>query len=361
MRRISSLSLLSLFLVTACDDKSSTGEEKSASVTAKKADDAKADDAKADDAKADDAKADDAKGGDEDEAKKDEERKKKLDEAYAKLEEWKTKEAARWTDEVETKVKELVETEFKDIDAALTAIIASPHRQPDNVARDEYRHPVETLKFFGIEPGMTVVEVGPGGGWYTEILAPLVAAKGKLVVNQGDPNADKYAGGTIYAKRFQAFVESSETAYGKIEAIIQKDPDKLDLGEPESADMVLIIRGLHGRVNRDQLPMYLKAAHDVLKSGGTLGIVQHRAKDDADPKESAEKGYLPEPWLISEIEKAGFELEEKSELNANPKDTKDYEEGVWTLPPTLTLGDKDKDKYVGIGESDRMTLRFKKK
>jgi predicted methyltransferase len=124
--------------------------------------------------------------------------------------------------------------------------------------------------------------------------------------------------------------------------------------------MVLIIRGLHGRVNRDEWDTYMKAANDVLKPGGILGIVQHRAKDDADLEEAAKKGYLPEPWVIAEVEKAGFKLDEKSEINANPKDTKDYAEGVWTLPPTLTLEDKDRDKYVEIGESDRMTLRFKK-
>ncbi|MCX4240764.1 class I SAM-dependent methyltransferase [Paraliomyxa miuraensis] len=355
--------LTALLLTVACDG-GKTDAKADAKKTDAKAADAKADDAKADDAKVADAKADDTKAPDtkaaDDAAKEAEERKARVAKGLAELEEWKTAEATRWTDEVEAEAKRLAESDWKDASEALTAVLASKHRHPTNVERDPYRHPAETLAFLGLRPDMTVVEVGPGWGWYTEILAPVLAKHGKLLVTDYDPAGPEDEGTTLYARRFQAFMARSPSAYGKIERIVQKDNKTLDLGPDGSADMVLVVRGLHGWVNRGVFDENVKKIHAALEPGGVAAIVQHRANDDAKPEESADKGYLPQPWVVERFTAAGFTLEEASEINANPKDTKDYAEGVWTLPPTLTLGETDKAKYVEIGESDRMTLRFRK-
>ncbi len=359
--------LLSVLLLgsAACDDaktEARKGEAKKASaakVDAKKADAKKADVKKADAKKAD-AKDKDGEPTDK-EASKDQERKARMTKALAELETWKSEEKTRWTDALQAEVTTLVQTKHKDLPAALDAVLASKHRHPANVERDQYRHPKKTLEFFGLRPDMTVIEVGPGRGWYTEILAPVVASGGKLIVTDYDPSGPEDQSTTLYGRRFQAFMGRSEAAYGKIERIVQKDNKTLDLGPEGSADMVFIARGLHGWVNREVFDQNVGKVHAALKPGGIAAIVQHRAKDDAKVEESAKQGYLPEAFVIEKFEAAGFTLDEKSDINANPKDTKDHPEGVWTLPPTLTLGDKDRDKWVEIGESDRMTLRFKKK
>mgnify|MGYP000150030195 CR=1 FL=1 len=268
----------------------------------------------------------------------------KLAKRFADLEEAKTKEAARWTDEMKAGAKALVEADYKNAGEAIKAILASPHRNPDNVARDEFRHPAETLAFFGLKQDMTVVEMGPGAGWYTEILAPFLSKKGKLVVNNGDPNGPEDSGGTFYARRFQYFTESNPDLYGKI---VQHRPGAdgaLNLGAAESADAVLVIRGLHGITRRGDLPKTLETIHATLKPGGILGIVQHRAAEGADVTKTAEQGYVPQAYMVEQVEAAGFKLEEASEVNANANDTHDHPEGVWTLPPTLALGDQDADK-----------------
>ena len=285
----------------------------------------------------------------------------KLAQRFADLEEAKKAEAARWTDEMKAAAKALVEADYKNASEAIAAILAGTHRNPENVARDAYRHPAETLAFFKLEQNMTVVEMGPGGGWYTEILAPFLAKKGKLMVNNGDPNGPEDEGGTFYARRFQYFVESNPDLYGKIEQHRPGEGGALNLGPAESADAVLVIRGLHGITRRGELDATLDVVHSTLKKGGTFGVIQHRAADDADVTKTAEDGYIPQPWLVAAIEAKGFKLEEASEINANANDTHDHPEGVWTLPPTLALGDQDADKYKAIGESDRMTLRFTKK
>jgi len=302
------------------------------------------------------------------EAKKAEEAKKKKEEATQKvaksIERFRTnaeKERARWTPELQKKAVALIEGKYRKTKDALTAILQSPHRTPGDADRDKFRHPVETLTFFGIEPTMTVVEVGAGGGWYTEILAPLLAKKGKLILAGFDPKGPEDAMRTAYGVRLQLFLEKSPELFGKIETAIVNPPDKVVLGPEGSADMAIAVREMHNWYRSGEMPAYLKAIHAVLKPGGVFGVVQHRAQPDADPSKSAEKGYLPEAWLVSQIEAVGFKLEGKSEVNANPKDTKDYEEGVWTLPPNYRLGDKDHAKYEAIGESDRMTLKFKKR
>ncbi len=269
-------------------------------------------------------------------------------------------EAKRWTPELEAQVVALRDATYADATAALTAIAAGPHRMPKHPERDAARHPIETLAFFGITPTMIVLEVGAGGGWYTELLAPLLAAKGKLVVAGPDAlgPADKMS--TVYGKRLDLNLAKSPALFGNVERTSIGELEGLKLADDGSVDLAVAIREMHNWVRRNEATAYLTAIHAALKDGGTFGVVAHRAKPDAKPAESAENGYLPEAFVIEQVTAAGFELVEKSELNANPKDTTDHPKGVWTLPPNFRLGDTDRAKYAAIGESDRMTLRFKK-
>lgn len=265
----------------------------------------------------------------------------------------------RFNASVHADAKKLAETKHASLEAALKAVLAGKHRPPTNVERDKDRHPLETLKFFGITPQMTVLEYGPGGGWYTELLAPTLAAQGKLIVTTTDPKGPPDARSTFYGQRLVRFLERAPELYGKVERIVidSKNPQ---FGLEGTVDMVIVMRAMHG-LHRDKLlPGFLAQAFKALKPGGVMGVEQHRAKPDANPDDSAGKGYLPEAFVIAQVEAAGFKLDKKSEVNANPKDTKDHPEGVWTLPPTFELGDKDRAKYAAIGESDRMTLRFVK-
>ena len=243
--------------------------------------------------------------------------------------------------------------------AALQAAVASKTRVPGHVERDKARHPVETLEFLGFKPTMTVLEYSPGEGWYTQILAPALAKKGKLLATNTDPNGPADQRSTYYGERFKLFLETSPELYGKVETVIV-DGKTPSLPQEGSVDLALVFRSLHGMVNAGTLDAWLAQFHKALKAKGTLGIEQHRAAAGADPLESSKKGYLPEAWVIEKVEAAGFKLAGKSEVNANAKDTKDYPNGVWALPPSLQLGDQDRDKYVAIGESDRMTPWFVK-
>jgi predicted methyltransferase len=294
------------------------------------------------------------------EAKAKEDEAKRAAETLAKDQAKAAEEAKRWTPELEKKAAALAARANKDTKKALEAILASPHRMPGNPERDVYRHPIETLSFFHIRPDMTVVEMGVGEGWYTEILAPLVAQGGKLVVLSADPAGPPDTMRTVFAKRVARFLGKSPALFGKVQVAVVDPPARIEIGPPGSADLVMAMREMHNWQRRGEIDAYLAAIHAVLKDGGTFGVEQHRAAPGGKAEETAEKGYLPEDWLIQKIEAAGFELEEKSEINANPKDTKDYEKGVWTLPPNYREGDKDKAKYTAIGESDRMTLRFVK-
>jgi predicted methyltransferase len=284
---------------------------------------------------------------------------KKLAEERAKWDDTEKAETARWTPELHAEAKALADKNFPDTKAALTAAMAGHHRKPGDADRDKYRHPVETLNFFGLKPNMTVLDIGPGDGWYTELLAPELAKKGKLFVTGGDPNGPAEARGTFYAQKFQAFLNHSPELYGKVQPIVI-DGKAPSIGQDGTLDMVLIMRGVHGMHNNGTFKTWLAEINKGLKPNGVLGIEEHRAKADANPDESAKKGYVPEKWVIDTVEAAGFKLSAKSEINANAKDTKDYPEGVWTLPPTYELKDKDHDKYAAIGESDRMTLKFTK-
>jgi predicted methyltransferase len=247
---------------------------------------------------------------------------------------------------------------------ALDAALNGSQRSAESKARDVYRHPRATLDFFGLEAHMSVIELWPGGGWYTEILAPTLRGSGKLITaHYGENSGSEYR-----TRSYLGFVEKLATAgnvYDQVEVIEYGAGAGSALGQDATADMVLVFRNIHSLIRSGLLEQFLQAAMDVLKPGGVLGIVQHRGVeiqdlmvDDENILSIAASGYVPESYVIKQAEAAGFTLDGKSELNANPKDRKDYPEGVWTLPPSLRLGDVDRDTYIAIGESDRMTLRL---
>ena len=246
-----------------------------------------------------------------------------------------------------------------DTGALLDTALAGAQRDAAHKARDQYRHPKETLLFFGLEPQMRVIEMLPGGeGWFTEVLAPVLRDTGKLVTVTPPADAPVDYLREHYTQ-LNAKFDADPATYSKVERRTMS-PAKIDLGAAGSADMVVTFRATHNWIRGKQIDAVYKAIFEVLKPGGILGIEQHRARQGTDPAAVAEKGYVPEAYLVKYLESVGFKLEGKSEINANPKDTKDYPEGVWTLPPTLRLGEKDRDKYLAIGESDRMTLKFRK-
>lgn len=243
----------------------------------------------------------------------------------------------------------------------LEAAIAGDWRSPENVARDGFRNPGPTLQFFGVEPGKTVLEITPGGGWYTEILAPLLRDSGRYLAAVVDPSkatneraADYY---TRALENFQQKLAASPEVYGQ-PALVQFDPAAPVFGAPGSVDVVLTFRNVHNWMPSGAAPAYFQAFFDVLAEGGTLGVVEHRAEEGTEP--DGRSGYVTEAQVIALAEAAGFQLAEKSEINANPRDTRDHPNGVWSLPPSLRGGDEDREKFVAIGESDRMTLRFVK-
>ena len=243
--------------------------------------------------------------------------------------------------------------------AAVKAALAGTHRRTGNPDRDKYRHPLETLDFFGLNPTMTVVEYAPGEGWYTEILAPVLSKRGKLFVPTTDPNGPSDQQSTLSGQRFKALLDSSPEIYGNTHSVLV-DNKAPQVGIDRSADLVLLIREVHGFYNSKTLTQWLAEAWKALKPNGVLGIVQHRAPPGSNPEDTAKHGYVAEAWVIAQVEEAGFKLAGKSEINANPKDTKDYPEGVWSLPPTYREKDTNRAKYAAIGESDRMTLKFVK-
>ena len=243
-------------------------------------------------------------------------------------------------------------------DAKLDTAIAGKWREPNNVARDKYRHPKKTLEFFGLKPNMTVIEITPGGGWYTEILAPYLKDSGTYyaaVVKPKKKEGEDAQDMDAIHKKFAG--DAAEYGNAKFVEFDGKAPN---LGPDNSADMVVTFRNVHNWVMADTAPLMFKAFYSVLKPGGVLGVTDHRAAKGADLEKIKKTGYLPEDFVIKLATDAGFKLVAKSEMNANPKDTKDYAEGVWTLPPTFALKDKDHAKYAAIGESDRMTLKFVK-
>jgi predicted methyltransferase len=293
------------------------------------------------------------------EEKKKAEEQKKLEEDRAKFEHDRQAELARWTPEMHAAAAALAAKAFPNADAAIKAALASPHRRPGHADRDKYRHPLETLRFFGVTPKMTVLEYAPGEGWYTELLAPVLNKNGKLYEPMSDPNGPADQQSTLSGQKFKAFLDSSPELYGNVKTIVV-DSKTPQLGLDKVADVVLLIREIHGYYNQGTLSQWLGEAWKALKPGGVLGVVQHRAPAGSKPEDTAKNGYVAEAWVIQQVEAAGFKLAAKSEINANPHDTKDYPQGVWSLPPTFREGDTNHAKYAAIGESDRMTLKFVK-
>jgi predicted methyltransferase len=237
----------------------------------------------------------------------------------------------------------------------LEKMLPRGHRDPKNTARDIYRHPLQTLEFFGLQQGMTVVEVTPAPGYWTELLAPTLKNTGKYIAATWD---DSVPGQPEYHAALNAELKNKMWAkqhYGRAE-LLKFDPAHPSFGPPGTADMVLTFRNAHNWIAEGTAPAYFKAMADVLKPGGVLGLEDHRAPE-GEPTDG-KRGYVTEDQVIQLAAAAGFVLSDRSEINANPKDTKDYPEGVWVLPPTYELGDKDRDRYTLIGESDRMTLKF---
>jgi predicted methyltransferase len=238
--------------------------------------------------------------------------------------------------------------------ARLAAVVAAEHRSDRDRLRDGFRHPVETLLFFGIRDGMTVVELWPEAGWYSQILAPFLKSTGQLYLAVGDRDATAVRG---YGKLQREFLQNADV-YGRPKfTILAKG--RYDVAPPGSADLVLSFRNVHNWMGEGYANEVFSAAFRALKPGGVLGIVEHRAKPgQQDPK--ARSGYVAEAFVIELAESAGFRWVAASEINANPKDTKDYPKGVWALPPSYAAGEVDRLKYTAIGESDRMTLKFVK-
>jgi predicted methyltransferase len=244
-------------------------------------------------------------------------------------------------------------------DSALDQTLAASHRSAESRARDASRHPRETLRFFGLRPDMTVVEVWPGGGWYTEILAPVLREHGRLYAAHLDPGSSEYARRTV--EGFRGKLAAHPELYDKVVVTtLAAPPAKSEIAPPGSADLVVTFRNLHNWMMFGWQREAFAAMHAALKPGGVLGVVEHRGdpRRPQDPK--AASGYVQEQSAIELIESTGFKLVGRSEVNANPRDTKDYEKGVWALPPTFAAGAADRTRYAAIGESDRFTLKFVK-
>lgn len=246
-------------------------------------------------------------------------------------------------------------SDHKHSTVSLEQAVAGEHRSAKNKARDQYRHPVETLAFFGFTPEMTVVEITPGGGWYTEILAPALKGKGKLYgAHYPDTGEDNYYSNS--RKKLVAML-ASNPIYSEVVLtdFVPRQPSEL---APEgTADLVLTFRNLHNWKD-EGVEQVFKDAFKALKAGGVLGVVEHRLPAGVAPEKA--KGYVSEANTIKQAKAAGFRFAGASEVNANPKDMAEHPKGVWTLPPSLALGETDKEKYLAIGESDRMTLKFVK-
>ena len=249
--------------------------------------------------------------------------------------------------------------------APLDAALAGAHRSAANKARDRYRHPKETLEFFGIRPEMTVVEIWPGPGWYSEILAPLLRDRGRFyAAHYGSKPSFPYQG-----RELEMILARSSRArrliYDKVTVTRFGFPDELEIAPAGSADLVVTFRNVHNWFQEGYGPpnaaeLAFKAIFTALKPGGVLGVVDHRWPNPETEDPRARNGYISERRVVEYAEAAGFELAGGSDVNNNPLDTHDHPEGVWTLPPDLALGERDRDKYLAIGESDRFTLKFVK-
>ncbi|MDH4126630.1 MAG: methyltransferase [Gammaproteobacteria bacterium] len=245
--------------------------------------------------------------------------------------------------------------------AALDAAISGDHRSNENRARDQFRRPRETLAFFGFRSDATVVEFSPGGGWYTEILAPALRDSGKLYAPHYDVNAGDYERGSLGA--FLQKLGASPQLYDRVVVTAISDSNGEPIAPPGSADLVLTFRNVHnwlGAGGESGAIARFTEMFQALKPGGVLGVVAHRWPEAATEDPAAGNGYVSEDRVIALAAAAGFEFVARSEHNYNPKDTHDHPNGVWSLPPGLEVDDTDKERYREIGESDRMTLKFRK-
>lgn len=248
----------------------------------------------------------------------------------------------------------------QDAESLIDQAMTGTHRSDKNKARDKYRHPKETLIFFGLKPDMTVVEITPGMGWYTEILAPVLRDRGTLyaaVFAVTDQSAEFQRN---MDKSYRGMLSGTPELFGKVELSVLS-PGSLQVAPAGTADMVLTFRNVHNWAKAGSADAMFRAFYDALRPGGVLGVVEHRAKRGTAFQRQVESGYMTEEYVIETAQKAGFKLANRSEINANPRDTADYPGGVWTLPPNLrNVAEADKPKYLAIGESDRMTLKFVK-
>ena len=244
---------------------------------------------------------------------------------------------------------------------SLEQAVASSDRTPAFAARDAARHPLQTLQFFGLRADQTVVEIWPAGGWWAEILAPYLKDRGQYYAAHfvsSHPNSPAWR--REMAEKFSARFAGQPQRYGQVKVTELGRPDYWTPAPAGSADLVLTFRNVHNWMKGDYAPRMFQAFNDTLKAGGILGVVEHRAPPETSLEEMKQSGYVTEAHVIALAEAAGFKLMEKSEINANPADTADHPAGVWTLPPSLGLGEQDRAKYLAIGESDRMTLKFVK-
>ena len=252
-------------------------------------------------------------------------------------------------------------------DEKLEAILKGPQRSAVTRARDPDRHPLETLQFFGLRDDMTVVEIAPGGGWYTEILAPYLFDHGNFyaahyAADDASADAARAAYRRKSRKNFDDKLKAAPQVYGKVRVgTLPEQSTFADIDPPGGADLVVTFRNVHNWLEEGHLDDTFKAFYNVLKPGGVLGVEEHRAKPGTSVEAMSKSGYMTEAFVIEHAKAAGFELVARSEINANPRDTKDYPQGVWALPPTLSEAtDADRPRLLAIGESDRMTLKFVK-
>jgi predicted methyltransferase len=242
-------------------------------------------------------------------------------------------------------------------DAALAKAVAAEHRSANFKERDAARKPLEVLEFIGVKPTMTVVEVSPGGGYWTEILAPYLHDKGTYYTAIAPRRASERAAAN--ADTWQKKLDGNQAVYGNVK-VSEFGGGSFDMAPPGSADVVVTFRNVHNWMGAGTAEQAFAAFYKTLKPGGILGVEEHRARTDQPQDPQAKNGYVREDYTIALAEKAGFKLVSRSEALANPKDTKDWERGVWTLPPTLALGEKDREKYQAIGEADNFLLKFQK-
>lgn len=234
-------------------------------------------------------------------------------------------------------------------DENLARAVKASHRTPDFVTRDQYRRPLQELEFFGVKADATVVEISPGAGYWTEMLAPYLRQKGTLYTVVSPQSADKW----------KQKLAAEPALYDKVKVTVMS-ADSYEIAPPGSADLVVTFRNVHNWMARGNVDQVFAAFYTALKPGGILGVEEHRGPNDKPQDPKAQNGYVREDYTIELAQKAGFKLVEKSELLANPKDTKDWPKGVWTLPPTLAAGEEDRQKYLAIGEADNFLLKFQK-